>query len=45
MYIEQVIIRGEIYEFEFNYEPTLEELKKVIIQAMDGIGGRPRDRG
>lgn len=44
MYIEQIIIRGKIYEFEFDSEPTLEDLERAVIQAMDGIGGRPRDR-
>lgn len=44
MYIEKITIRERIYEFEFDQKPTEEEIAKAISQAMEGIGGRPRDR-
>lgn len=45
MYIEEIIIRGKTYYFDFDFKPSEEELIKAIDETIKGIGGRPRDRG
>lgn len=43
-HVEEIIIRGQVYQFEFDRKPTEEELIKAISTAIEGIGGRPADR-
>jgi hypothetical protein len=44
MFVEEIIIRGEVHKFDFDEEPTKEAITTAIYNAVKGIGGRPRDR-
>lgn len=36
---------NDVQEFEFDTPVTQSQIKDAIALAMDGIGGRPKDRG